>query len=150
MQVVSSEQRQFERWILTGEGQDVVEKGSHEARVYHAVAPDEGTLQSEIMVYPTSHTHTRILSLSLTLYTQIHTHISLLLSPNHAHTLIRVPTAHDSLYHSLSHSRLLFRMQRWDSARQCRLAGYRWTNRPPMALDCTARSPPSTTQSASR
>ena len=84
MQVVSSEQRQFERWILTGEGQDVVEKGSHEARVYHAVAPDEGTLQSEIMVYPTSHTHThthtRILSLSHIIHTDTHTHFSAVIS----------------------------------------------------------------------
>ncbi|CAI8034323.1 Phenylalanine--tRNA ligase alpha subunit [Geodia barretti] len=34
--VVSTEQRQFESWVLTGEGQEVVENGSHEARVYNA------------------------------------------------------------------------------------------------------------------
>ena len=50
VQVVSTEQRQFESWVLTGEGQEVVENGSHEARVYNAVTPDGGSLQSEIMV----------------------------------------------------------------------------------------------------
>ena len=48
--MVSTEQRQFESWVLTGEGQEVVENGSHEARVYNAVAHEEGSLQSEIMV----------------------------------------------------------------------------------------------------
>ncbi|CAI8042886.1 Phenylalanine--tRNA ligase alpha subunit [Geodia barretti] len=48
--VVSTEQRQFESWVLTGEGQEVVENGSHEARVYNAVTSDGGSLQSEIML----------------------------------------------------------------------------------------------------
>ena len=31
----------------------MVEYGSHEARLYNAVGPDEGTLQSELMVSTT-------------------------------------------------------------------------------------------------
>lgn len=50
VQVISTEQRQFESWELTSEGSEVVEKGSHEARVYSAVDPENGTPQAEIMV----------------------------------------------------------------------------------------------------
>lgn len=36
--------------MLTGEGTEVVEEGSHEARVYGAVDAETGTPQAEIMV----------------------------------------------------------------------------------------------------
>ena len=36
--------------MLTGEGEEVVEKGSHEARIYAAVTPKTGSLQADIMV----------------------------------------------------------------------------------------------------
>ena len=52
--MISTEQRQFESWVLTGEGLEVMEKGSHEARVYGAVNAETGTPQSEIMVTHTS------------------------------------------------------------------------------------------------
>lgn len=48
--MISTEQRQFESWVLTGEGEEVVEKGSHEARLFKAVAPETGSLQADIMV----------------------------------------------------------------------------------------------------
>ena len=51
VQVISTEQRQFDSWVLTGEGEEVVEKGSLEARVYMAVDAEAGTLQAQIMVY---------------------------------------------------------------------------------------------------
>ena len=47
---MQSEQRQFERWELTEEGRNVVEQGSHEARVFQAVDADEGTTQVKLMV----------------------------------------------------------------------------------------------------
>ena len=47
---MQSEQRQFERWDLTDEGREVVERGSHEARVFQAVDADVGTLQDKLMV----------------------------------------------------------------------------------------------------
>ena len=50
MQVIKTEQRQFERWVVTEEGREVMKTGSHEARVYNAVDKDEGTSQAEIMV----------------------------------------------------------------------------------------------------
>ena len=50
LQVIKTEQRQFEKWVLTAEGTEVVERGSHEARVYDAVDPKEGTSQAELMV----------------------------------------------------------------------------------------------------
>lgn len=53
LQVIETEQRQFERWVLTGEGVDVMEKGSHEARMFQAVDKDTGSLQAELMVSPT-------------------------------------------------------------------------------------------------
>ena len=49
-QLINTEQRQFERWVLTSEGKEVVASGSHEARVYFAVDEVNGTLQSELMV----------------------------------------------------------------------------------------------------
>ena len=48
--MIESEQRQFERWVLTGEGQEVMEKGSHEARMFDSVDKDSGSLQTELMV----------------------------------------------------------------------------------------------------
>ncbi len=49
-QVIVTELRQFEQWVLTDEGSEVVRDGSHEARVYRAVDPQNGTLQADIMV----------------------------------------------------------------------------------------------------
>ena len=44
------EKRQAEVWLLTSEGKDVAQNGSHEATVYGAVNPDEGTSQAELEV----------------------------------------------------------------------------------------------------
>ncbi len=49
-QVIRTEQRQFENWVLTAEGEEIVEGGSHEARLFNAVDPTAGTLQTELMV----------------------------------------------------------------------------------------------------
>ena len=49
-QVISTEQRQFESWVLTAEGAEVSEQGSHEARIFAVVDPESGTLQMELMV----------------------------------------------------------------------------------------------------
>ena len=48
--MIETEQRQFERWVLTSEGEEVVERGSHEARMFEAVDKDSGSLQAELMV----------------------------------------------------------------------------------------------------
>ena len=48
--MIETEQRQFERWVLTAEGQEVVERGSHEARMFETVDKDSGSLQAELMV----------------------------------------------------------------------------------------------------
>ena len=48
--MISSEQRQFERWELTAEGEAMVQHGSHEARLFNAVDPQNGSLQAELMV----------------------------------------------------------------------------------------------------
>ncbi len=45
-----TEQRQFEQWVVTDEGSEVIRGGSHEARVYYAVDPRNGSLQADIMV----------------------------------------------------------------------------------------------------
>ena len=44
------EQRQTEGWVLTEEGSEIIEQGSHEFLVFKAV-PAEGLLQSEIKVH---------------------------------------------------------------------------------------------------
>lgn len=49
MQLIKTEQQQFEKWVLTAEGSEVVKSGSHEARVYNAVDKKDGTSQAEIM-----------------------------------------------------------------------------------------------------
>lgn len=49
-QLIRTEQQQFEKWVLTAEGTEVVKSGSHEARVYNAVNKTEGTRQVDIMV----------------------------------------------------------------------------------------------------
>ena len=54
--MINVEQRQTEGWVLTDEGSEIVEKGSHEFLVFKAV-PAEGLLQSEIKV----HTRNRFL-----------------------------------------------------------------------------------------
>ena len=50
MQVVKTEQRQFEKWVLSAEGSEFLEKGSHEARLFDAVDPQSGASQAELMV----------------------------------------------------------------------------------------------------
>ena len=50
LQVIETEQRQFEKWVLSAEGTEVVEKGSHEARLFDAVDPKNGASQAELMV----------------------------------------------------------------------------------------------------
>jgi phenylalanyl-tRNA synthetase alpha chain len=47
--VISVAQHQEETWELTEEGRHIVENGSHEVRVYNAVDPTNGILQSELM-----------------------------------------------------------------------------------------------------
>ena len=49
-QVIHVEQKRKERWETTGEGNEVAERGSHEAIVFHAVDRDRGTLQADLMV----------------------------------------------------------------------------------------------------
>ncbi|XP_063048250.1 phenylalanine--tRNA ligase alpha subunit isoform X2 [Engraulis encrasicolus] len=49
--LISAEQRSSKHWELTGEGQETVEQGSHEARVFKAI-PDDGLPQSELMKLP--------------------------------------------------------------------------------------------------
>ena len=49
-QVISTEPRQFESWVLTWEGSEVVEQGSHEARLFEAVDVEAGTPQADVMV----------------------------------------------------------------------------------------------------
>ncbi|XP_022256063.1 phenylalanine--tRNA ligase alpha subunit-like [Limulus polyphemus] len=46
--VITAEQRSSKQWELTKEGEEVVEKGSHEALVYYNV-PEEGISQKELM-----------------------------------------------------------------------------------------------------
>ena len=48
---VSCSTDQFERWVLTDEGREVVERGSHEARMFQAVDADSGSPQAELMVH---------------------------------------------------------------------------------------------------
>ncbi|XP_043940592.1 phenylalanine--tRNA ligase alpha subunit [Protopterus annectens] len=50
-EVIQAEQRSSKHWELTEEGKEVVDNGSHEARVFTAV-PLEGLLQSELMKLP--------------------------------------------------------------------------------------------------
>lgn len=49
LQVINAEQRQSEGFVLTEEGNEVAEKGSHEALVYEAIPPD-GILQADVKV----------------------------------------------------------------------------------------------------
>ena len=48
--MINVEQRQAEGWVLTDEGSEVVEKGSHEFLVFKAVPP-EGLPQAEVKVF---------------------------------------------------------------------------------------------------
>uniref|UniRef100_A0A9J8BR01 Phenylalanine--tRNA ligase alpha subunit n=1 Tax=Cyprinus carpio carpio TaxID=630221 RepID=A0A9J8BR01_CYPCA len=50
-EVISAEQKSSKRWELTGEGREIAEQGSHEARVFNAI-PDEGLPQNELMKMP--------------------------------------------------------------------------------------------------
>lgn len=49
LQVIDAEQRTSKHWELTGEGCEIAEQGSHEARVFNAI-PEEGMPQSQLMV----------------------------------------------------------------------------------------------------
>lgn len=49
LQVISAELRSSKHWELTGEGSEIAEQGSHEARVFSSV-PLEGLPQNELMV----------------------------------------------------------------------------------------------------
>ncbi|KPP70415.1 phenylalanine--tRNA ligase alpha subunit-like [Scleropages formosus] len=49
--VILAEQRTSKHWELTGEGADIAERGSHEARVFGAI-PKDGLLQTELMKLP--------------------------------------------------------------------------------------------------
>lgn len=49
LQVITSEQKNSVRWELTGEGKEVVEKGSHEALIYYNIPP-EGIKQEDLLV----------------------------------------------------------------------------------------------------
>uniref|UniRef100_A0AAY5KX35 Phenylalanine--tRNA ligase alpha subunit n=1 Tax=Esox lucius TaxID=8010 RepID=A0AAY5KX35_ESOLU len=46
--VISAEQRSSKHWELTGEGCEIAEQGSHEARVFSSI-PDEGMPQGQLM-----------------------------------------------------------------------------------------------------
>lgn len=48
-QVISAELRSSKNWGLTVEGTEVVEKGSHEARVFNCIS-SEGFPHSDLMV----------------------------------------------------------------------------------------------------
>ena len=48
--MIITEQRQFDKWVLMSEGSEIVEKGTHEARLYGAVDKENGTLQADLMV----------------------------------------------------------------------------------------------------
>uniref|UniRef100_A0A8D3CMC8 phenylalanine--tRNA ligase n=1 Tax=Scophthalmus maximus TaxID=52904 RepID=A0A8D3CMC8_SCOMX len=47
--MISAEQRSSKHWELSGEGTEIAEHGSHEARVFGSIPP-EGLAQSELMV----------------------------------------------------------------------------------------------------
>ncbi|XP_057201900.1 phenylalanine--tRNA ligase alpha subunit [Triplophysa rosa] len=50
-EVIAAEQRSSKHWELTGEGCEIAEQGSHEARVFNAI-PAEGLPQNELMKMP--------------------------------------------------------------------------------------------------
>lgn len=50
-EVISAEQKSSKRWELTGEGCEIAEQGSHEARVFNTI-PDEGLPQNQLMKMP--------------------------------------------------------------------------------------------------
>uniref|UniRef100_A0A8C1QZI8 phenylalanine--tRNA ligase n=1 Tax=Cyprinus carpio TaxID=7962 RepID=A0A8C1QZI8_CYPCA len=50
-EVISAEQKSSKHWELTGEGREIAEQGSHEARVFNAI-PDEGLPQNQLMKMP--------------------------------------------------------------------------------------------------
>ena len=47
--MISADLRSSKHWELTEEGKEIVEQGSHEARVFASI-PTEGLAQSELMV----------------------------------------------------------------------------------------------------
>nr|XP_056706638.1 phenylalanine--tRNA ligase alpha subunit [Euleptes europaea] len=50
-EVIEAEQRTSKKWELTPEGEEVVQEGSHEVRVFNSI-PLEGLVQSELMKLP--------------------------------------------------------------------------------------------------
>uniref|UniRef100_A0A8B9H5Y1 Phenylalanine--tRNA ligase alpha subunit n=1 Tax=Astyanax mexicanus TaxID=7994 RepID=A0A8B9H5Y1_ASTMX len=50
-EVIEATQRSSKHWELTGEGREISEQGSHEARVFNAI-PEEGLPQSQLMKLP--------------------------------------------------------------------------------------------------
>ena len=48
--MIKTDPRQFTTWVLTEEGRQMMQEGSYEVRVFEAVDPTNGTLQSAIMV----------------------------------------------------------------------------------------------------
>ncbi|XP_028841060.1 phenylalanine--tRNA ligase alpha subunit isoform X1 [Denticeps clupeoides] len=50
-ELISAEQRSSKHWELTAEGKEIVEQGSHEARVFNAI-PTEGLSQTDLMKLP--------------------------------------------------------------------------------------------------
>ncbi|XP_062509789.1 phenylalanine--tRNA ligase alpha subunit-like [Corticium candelabrum] len=47
--IIIAKQQQSERWELTSEGEEVAQRGSHEAILFAAIHPEKGTLQSHLM-----------------------------------------------------------------------------------------------------
>ena len=51
LQVIKTEQYQLQKWVLTKEGSEILQNGSHEVQMFTAVDPNKGTPQKELMVY---------------------------------------------------------------------------------------------------
>lgn len=49
VQLISAELRSSKHWELSGEGTEIAEQGSHEARVFGSIPP-QGLTQSDLMV----------------------------------------------------------------------------------------------------
>jgi len=49
--VIKTEQYQLQKWVLTKEGSEILQNGSHEVQMFTAVDPNKGTPQKILMVY---------------------------------------------------------------------------------------------------
>lgn len=49
LQVICATQKQKDLWVLTKEGEEILSKGSYEARIYGLIS-DEGNSQKSLMV----------------------------------------------------------------------------------------------------